>query len=189
MGLDSCVLLNNLPQGRTVVSLIKKGLVIVSLKIFSGYVDQNKKIPQYVHFKCGLLHIKDSLKNLRKVLNYNHVYLNKNLNTMKFMKIIARSKKMNGYLILKTMFFKKILCVFKNDVKTAFSHARYAKGMEELTGFGMENSSTLPTLANKYFNGLRDENNEPIYTFNDELSINIINLPFQMKYLILFQKN
>ena len=61
--------------------------------------------------------------------------------------------------------------------------------MEELTGFGMENSITLPTLANKYFNSLRDENNEPIYTFNDEISINIINLPFQMKNLIIFQKN
>ena len=32
------------------------------LKIFNGYVDQAQKIPQYVHFRCGLLHIKDSLK-------------------------------------------------------------------------------------------------------------------------------
>ena len=40
--------------------------------------------------------------------------------------------------------------------------------MEELTGFGMKNSLTLPSLANKYFNSLRDESDEPIYTFNDE---------------------
>ena len=40
--------------------------------------------------------------------------------------------------------------------------------MEELTGFGMKNSLTLPSLANKYFNSLRDENDEPIYTYNDE---------------------
>ena len=40
-------------------------------------------------------------------------------------------------------------------------------GMEELTGFGMKNSLTLPSLANKYFNSLRDENNEPIYTYTD----------------------
>ena len=39
--------------------------------------------------------------------------------------------------------------------------------MEELTGFGMKNSLTLPSLANKYFNSLRDENYEPIYTFTD----------------------
>ena len=30
-------------------------------------------------------------------------------------------------------------------------------GMEELTGFGMKNSLTLPSLANKFFNSLRDE--------------------------------
>ena len=57
----------------------------------------------------------------------------------------------------------------KNDVlSTAFSYARYLKGMEELTGFGMKNSLTLPSLANKYFNSLRNENDEPIYTYNDE---------------------
>ena len=40
--------------------------------------------------------------------------------------------------------------------------------MEELTGFGMKNNLTLPSLANKYFNSLRDESGEPIYTYNDE---------------------
>ena len=40
--------------------------------------------------------------------------------------------------------------------------------MEELTGFGMKNSLTLPCLANKNFNSLRDESDEPIYTYNDE---------------------
>ena len=40
--------------------------------------------------------------------------------------------------------------------------------MEKLTGFGMKNSLTLPSLGNKYFNSLRDENDEPIYTYNDE---------------------
>ena len=40
--------------------------------------------------------------------------------------------------------------------------------MEELTGFGLKNSLTLPSSANKYFISLRDENDEPIYTYNDE---------------------
>ena len=61
------------------------------------------------------------------------------------------------------------LLYLKNDVlSTAFSYARYSKGMEELTGFEMKNSSTLSSLANKYSNSLRDENDEPIYTYNDE---------------------
>ena len=41
--------------------------------------------------------------------------------------------------------------------------------MEELTGFGMKNSLTLPSLANIYLNSLRDESDEPIYSYNDEL--------------------
>ena len=34
--------------------------------------------------------------------------------------------------------------------------------MKELTVFGMKNSLTLPSLANKYFNNLKDENDELI---------------------------
>ena len=39
--------------------------------------------------------------------------------------------------------------------------------MEELTGFGIKNSLTLPSLANKYFNSSRDENDELIYTYTE----------------------
>ena len=39
--------------------------------------------------------------------------------------------------------------------------------MEELTNFGFKNSLTLPSLANNYFNSLRDENNKYIYTYTD----------------------
>ena len=64
-GFDSYVVLNNLPQWGT-FKLIKNGSGIVSLKIFNGYVDPVKEIPQYVHLRCGILHIKDSLKNIGK---------------------------------------------------------------------------------------------------------------------------
>ena len=47
-------------------------------------------------------------------------------------------------------------------------------GMEELTGFGMKNSLTLPSLANKYFNSLRDENDEPIYTHTNPFMRNFV---------------
>ena len=63
----------------------------------------------------------------------------------------------------------------KNDVlSTAFCYARYTMGMEELTNFGMKNSLTLPSLANKYFNSLRDENDEPIYTYTDPFMRNFV---------------
>ena len=40
-------------------------------------------------------------------------------------------------------------------------------GMEELTNFGMKSSLTFPSLANKCFNSLSDENDEPIYAYTD----------------------
>ena len=44
-GFVSNVVLNNLPQWETVVSLIKNGSGNVSWKIFNGFVDPVKKIP------------------------------------------------------------------------------------------------------------------------------------------------
>ena len=46
--------------------------------------------------------------------------------------------------------------------------------MAELTGFGMKNNLTLRPLANKYFISLGDENDEPIYTYDDELMRHIV---------------
>ena len=156
-GFDSYVVLNNLPQWRTVVSLIKNGSGIVSLKIFNGYVDPVKKIPQYVHLRCGLLHIKDSLKNIGKSYKLQPCLLKQELGHDEIFEDNWEEKE------------REWLPYLKNDVlSTAFSYARYSKGMEELTGFGIKNSLTLPSLANKYFNSLRDESDEPIYTYNDE---------------------
>ena len=155
-GFDSYVVLNNLPQWRT-VKLIKNGSGIVSLKIFNGYVDQNKKNPQYVHLSFGLLHIKDSLKNIGKSYKLQPCLLKQGLEHDEIFEDNWEEKE------------NEWLPYLQNDVlSTAFSYARYSKGMEELTGFGMKNSLTLPSLANKYFNSLRDESDEPIYTYNDE---------------------
>ena len=155
-GFDSYILLNNLPQWRT-FKLIKNGSGIVSLKIFNGYVDPVKKIPQYVHLRCGLLHIKDSLKNIGKSYKLQPCLLKQELEHDEIFEDNWEEKE------------NECLPYFKNDVlSTAFSYARYSKGMEELTGFGMKNCLTLPSLANKYFNSLRGESDEPIYTYNDE---------------------
>ena len=63
-GFGSYVVLNNIPQWRSVVKLIENEACIISLKKINGYVDQNKKIPQYVHFRCGRVHINKSLKKV-----------------------------------------------------------------------------------------------------------------------------
>ena len=155
-GFDSYVVLNNLPQWRT-FKLIKNGSGIVSLKIFNGHVDQNKKIPQYVHFRCGLLHIRDSIKNIGKSYKLQECPLKQELELDEFFEDTWEEKE------------NEWLPYLKNDVlSTAFSYAKYSKGMEKLAGFGMKNCLTLPSFANKCFNSLRDESDEPIYTYNDE---------------------
>ena len=63
-GFNSYVVLNILPQWRSVVKPIKNGTGIISLKIFNGFVDEKKKILQYVHFRCGRVHIIKSLKKI-----------------------------------------------------------------------------------------------------------------------------
>ena len=47
-GFDSYVVLNNLPQWRSFVKLIKNGAAVISLKIFNGYVDQKKYLNTYI---------------------------------------------------------------------------------------------------------------------------------------------
>ena len=57
----------------------------------------------------------------------------------------------------------------KNDVLcTAFSYARYIKAMQETTNFSMKDCLSLPGLGLKYFNSLRTDQDEPIYTYNDK---------------------
>ena len=136
-GFDSYVALYNLPQWRT-VCLVKNGSGIVSLKVFNGYVDPVKKIPQYVHFRCGLLHIKDSLNNIRKSYEIQPCLINQELEHDEIYEDNWEEKE------------NEWLPNPKKDVlSTAFSHARFSKGVEELTRFCMENSLTLPSLANK----------------------------------------
>ena len=63
-----------------------------------------------------------------------------------------------------------MVTLFKNDVlSTAFSYARHSRSVEELTGFGMTRCLTLASLAKIFFISLRDENDETIYFYNDEL--------------------
>ena len=162
-GFDSYVVLNNLLQWRNVVKLIENGRVIVSLKIFNGYVDENKKIPQYVHFRCGRVHINQSLKKIGESYKLQKSILKKELEHDEVYEDTWEARE------------NEWLPYVKNDVlSTAFCYARYTMGMEELTEFDMKNSLTLSSLANNYFNSFRDENDEPIYIYTD---------PFMRKFV------
>ena len=58
---DNYAVLVNVPQCRNIVKLIKNEAALVSLNVSNGYVDENQKIAQYVHFRCGGVHIISSL--------------------------------------------------------------------------------------------------------------------------------
>ena len=63
-GFDPYVVLNRLSQWRSFVKLFKNGAGILSLELINGYVDENRKIPQYVLCRSGRVHIKSSLKKI-----------------------------------------------------------------------------------------------------------------------------
>ena len=66
-GFDTWIILNNLRCDKHIVDIIKNGKGIIELKIFNGLIYKNKKrIPQYLHFKCGMTHLNYSLKKLGK---------------------------------------------------------------------------------------------------------------------------
>ena len=160
-GFDCYLVLNNLTQWRSVVKLIRNG--IFSLKIFNGYVDRNKKLPQYVHFRCGRVHNNKSLKKIGESYKLQPSLLKQEIDHDESYEDTWEAKE------------NECLPYVKNDVlSTAFCCARQTMGMEELTGFGMKNSLTLPSLANKHFNRLRDEDDQPINTYTDPFKRNFV---------------
>ena len=103
------------------------------------------------------MHFKDSLKIIGRIYKLQEILLEKELEHDEIFEDNWEEKETEW------------LPYLKNYVlSTAFSYARHSKGMEELIEFGMKNSLTLPALANKSFSSLRDESDEPIYTYNDE---------------------
>ena len=159
-GFDTWIVLNNLPCNKRIVITIKNGKGIIELKIFNGYIQNKtntKQIPQYLHFRCCMTHLKYSLKKLGK--------------TFKIQKELLKTK-MNHDNVDGDNYKVKIdewLPYVKNDVLcTAFSYARYIKATQEITGFSIKECLSLPGLGLKYFNSLRTEENEPIYTYNDK---------------------
>ena len=63
-GFDTWIVLNNLPCDKHIVDIIEKGKDFIELKIFNGLIQKNnKQIPQYLHFRCGMTNLNYSLKN------------------------------------------------------------------------------------------------------------------------------
>ena len=69
-GFDTWIILNNLPCDKHIVDIDKNGKGIISLKIFSGYIEKKQKanssIFVYLFFRYGMTHLYYSLKELVK---------------------------------------------------------------------------------------------------------------------------
>ena len=60
---DTCIKLNILLCDKNIVAIIKNGKRIISMKIFVGYIENNKKQnPQYLVFRCGVTSLDYSMK-------------------------------------------------------------------------------------------------------------------------------
>ena len=157
-GFDLWIILNNLPCDKHIVDIIKNGKGNISLRVFKGYIQNNKKqITQYFLFRCGMTHLNYSIKKVGK--------------TFKLPKEILKTETNHEQIVENNWKDKRHewLPYVKNDVLcTAYSYARYNKCMEEITGFSMKNCLSSPVLGWKYFNSLGTEDHEPIYTYNDK---------------------
>ena len=57
----------------------------------------------------------------------------------------------------------------KMDVlSTSYCYARYSKAMQEITGFSKKDCLSLPGLGFIFFNSLRTDKDELIYTYKDK---------------------
>ena len=157
-GFDTWIILNNLPCDKHIVNIIKNGKGVISLKVFNGYIqNNNKQIPQYLIFRCGMTHLNYSLKKLGKTFELPKELLETEIN--------HDDIDANNYKDKKDIWLPYV----RNDVLcTAYCYARCSKAMEEITKFSMKDCISLPGLGWKYFNSLRTEEDEPIYTYNDK---------------------
>ena len=150
---DTWIILN-----KHIVHVIKNGKGVIELKVFNGYIAKNnKQIPQYLHFRCGMTHLNYSLKKLGKTFKLPKELLKTEMNHDEIDENNWKDKK------------DEWLTYVKNDVLcTAYSYARYIEAMKEITGFSMKDCLSLPGLGWKYFNSLRTEEDELTYTYNDK---------------------
>ena len=130
------------------------------MKVFNGYIQSKsstRQTPQHLHFRCGMTHLNYSLKKLGKTFKIPKSLLKTEMDHDEINEANCKEKR------------SKWLPYVKNDVLcTAYCYARFCRAMQEIPGFSMKDCLSLPGLGLKYFNSIRTEDDEPIYTYNDK---------------------
>ena len=157
-GFDTWIVLNNLDCDKRIVNVTKNGKRIIELKVFIGYIEKNKKqIPQYLHFRRGMTYLNYSLKKLGKTFILPKTLWKTEMNHDDIDGNIYKDKKDIWLPYVKM-----------HVLSTSYCYARCSKAMQEITGFSMKDCLSLPGLGFKYFNSLRTDQDQIIYTYNDE---------------------
>ena len=133
-GFDTWIVLDNLPCDKHIVDIIKNGKGINELKVFNGLIyKNNKQVPQYLHFRCGMTPLNYSLKKLVKTFKLPKELLKTEMN--------HDDIDGDNYKDEKNIWLPYV----KSDVLcTAYCYVRYCKAMEDITGFSMKDSLSLP---------------------------------------------
>ena len=167
-GFDSWIILDNLPEWCRITSMIKTGKGIINMKIYNGMcnvkTNKERKIvskgqPQYLVFNCSANHMKSSLRKLGETYKLQKEVLKQEIDHTEIYEDTWEAQRdiWEPYL--------------RMDILTlAIIYARYSLNMESITGFGMKDCLSLPSLGWKYFNSKRDQPDliEPIYTYTDK---------------------
>ena len=161
-GFDSWIILDNLPEWCRITSMIKTGKGIINMKIYNGMCDIKPNIkgkPQYLIFNCSANHMKSSLRKLGETYKLQTEVLKQEIDHTEIYEDTWESQRdiWEPYL--------------RMDILTlAIIYARYSLSMKEISGFGMKDCLSLPSLGWKYFNLTRDQPDliEPIYTYTDK---------------------
>ena len=134
---DTSIILKNLRCDKHIVDITKNGKGVISMKVFNGLIyKNNKQIPQYLIFRCGMTHLNYSLKKLGK--------------TFKLPKELLTTEMNHDDIDGDNYKYKKDIWLpyVKNDVLcTGYSYARYIEAMKEITGFSMKDCLSLPGLG------------------------------------------
>ena len=156
-GFDTWIILNNLPWDKNIVDIIKNRKGIISLRIFIGYI-QKKETKSSISFsRCGMIHLNYSLKKLGKTFKLQKGLLKTEMNHDEIDENNYKDKKLEWLDYIEY----DVLC-------TVFRYARSRKALEEISGYSMNDCLSLPGLGWKYFNSLRTEGDQVIYTYNDK---------------------
>ena len=139
-----------------IVDTFRNDRGIISMSVFFGYIQINdKQFPHKLVFGCGMAHLHYSLEKLVKILKFQKEFFKIEMNHNEVYTDTWEDKK------------SEWLDYVENDVLcTIFSDAGYCKPMVKITGFSMKIFLLLPGLGRKFFNSLRTEEKEPIYTYN-----------------------